>query len=168
MPLHMEPTDVSDELAEAESVLIVSCPICPPISLAMQKDSPFLEVFKRGLNTGAFEDYIRSIRQPLENRGVRTGVYRTYTPCPTMCLWTKGQRDRFRKHARNYETVVVLGCNTARYTVESALSDTDCKVVQAMRTIGMTNAAVKFELPLTIRLESKVRIGPGDKVELLT
>jgi len=167
MPLHMEPMDVSAELAETDSVLIVSCPVCPPISLAMQNNAPFLEVFRSGLNTGAFEDYICSIRQPLEARGVKTGVYRTYAPCPTMCLWTKGQRNRFRRRAQDYETVVVLGCNTARYTVQDALRDTDCKVVQAMRTIGMTNAALKFEFPLTIRLEDKVRIGTGDKVERL-
>jgi hypothetical protein len=167
MPLHMEPKDVSGELAETESVLIVSCPVCPPISLAMQRNSPFLEVFRSGLNTGAFEDYIRSIRQPLEARGVKTGVYRTYAPCPTMCLWTNGQRDRFRRRALDYETVVVLGCNTARYTVQNALRDTDCTVVQAMRTIGMTNAALKFELPLTIKLEDKVRLGTQGEVERL-
>jgi hypothetical protein len=167
MPLHMEPMDVSEELAATDSVLIVSCPICPPISLAMQRNSPFLEVLKSGLNTGAFEDYIRSIRQPLEARGVATGVYRTYAPCPTMCLWTEGQRNRFRRRAREYETVLVLGCNTARYTVQNALRDTDCRVVQAMRTIGMTNAALKFEFPMTIKLENKVRIGAGDEVESL-
>ena len=167
MPLHMEPIDVSDELADIDSVLVVSCPVCPPISLAMQKNSPFLEILKSGLNTGAFEDYIRSIRQPLEARGVKTGVYRTYTPCPTMCLWTEGQRSRFRQRARDYDAVVVLGCNTARYTVQSALRDTDCRVVQAMRTIGMTNAALKFEFPMTVKLENKVRIGAGDEVEPL-
>lgn len=62
MPLHMESLDISSELTGADSVLIVSCPICPPISLAMQRNSPFMDVFKSGLNTPAFEDYIRSNR----------------------------------------------------------------------------------------------------------
>ena len=168
MPLHMETVDVSAELTGIDSVLVVSCPICPPISLAMQKNSPFMNVLKTGLNTPAFEDHIRSIRQPLEDRGVRTGVFRTYAPSPTMCLWTKGQRARFRRHARDYAAVVVLGCDTARYTVQQALKDTDCKVVQAMRTIGMTNAALTFEFPTTIRLEDKVRIGQGNNVERMT
>lgn len=84
-----------------------------------------------------------------------------------MCLWTKGQRARFRQRAQEYAVVVVLGCDTARYTVQQALSDTACKVIQAMRTIGMTNAALKFEFPLTIKLEDKVRIGERDNVERL-
>lgn len=165
MPLHLESKDVFDRLEGATSVLIVSCPICPPISLAMQKGSPFIELFKHGLNTEAFEDYIRSIRAPLEQKGVRTGVYRTYVPCPTMCLWTKGQRERFRSRAQGYDAVVVLGCDTAKYTVCQALRDTDCRVVQAMRTIGMTNAALKFSFPMTVTLEEKVRIGKRDQVE---
>lgn len=167
MPLHMESVKVSNELADAESVLIVSCPICPPISVAMQKNSPFMEVIKSGLNTPAFEDYIQSIREPLEAKGIKTGVFRTYTPCPTMCLWTKGQRNRFRKRAQDYAAVIVLGCDTARYTVQQALGGTRCKVIQGMRTIGMTNAALKFEFPLTIKLEDKVRIAQGDRVEKL-
>jgi hypothetical protein len=165
MPLHMESIDISGELAGVDSVLIVSCPVCPPISLAMQKNSPYMQVFKSGLDTPAFEDYIRSIREPLEARGVRTGVFRSYAPCPTMCLWTNGQRSRLRKRAQGYAAVVVLGCGTARYTVQQALRDTDCKVIQAMRTTGMTNAALKFEFPLTIKLEDKMKIGRGDKVE---
>lgn len=36
MPLHLEPVDLSDELERYESVLIVSCPICPPVSLAAE------------------------------------------------------------------------------------------------------------------------------------
>jgi hypothetical protein len=161
----MEARDVSEKLVGANSVLIVSCPICPPISVAMQTNTPFIELFKHGLNTESFEAYIDSIREPLEQRGVRTGVYRSHVPCPTMCLWTKGQRDRFRKRAQGYEAVVVLGCDTARYTVRQALKDTRCRVVQGMRTVGMTNAALKFDLPMTITLEDKVRIGQDRKVE---
>ena len=103
MPIHLEPIDVSAELEGVGSVLIVACPICPPMSLAMQKESPLIEFFKRGIKTRAFEDFIREIREPLERRGVRTGVFTTYLPCPTMCLWTKGQRRRFLARAKNYE-----------------------------------------------------------------
>ena len=165
MPLHMEARDISDRLDGVASVLIVSCPICPPISVAMQKNAPFIELFKHGLNTEVFEDYIQSIRGPLEQRGVRTGVYRSYVPSPTMCLWTRRQRERFRRSAQGYDAVVVLGCDTARYTVRKALKDTRCHVFQGMRTVGMTNAALKFQFPMTITLEDKVRIGQERKVE---
>jgi len=161
MPIHLEPRDVSGDIAECKSVLIVSCPVCPPISLAIQKDSPFLEVFKSGLKTSAFEDHIAEIREPLENRGVRVGVFSTYAPVPTMCLWTRGQRRRLVKRAKDFEAVIVLGCDSATYTVQQALRDTECQVVQAMRMTGITNATVKFQFPMTVKLEEKTRVGHG-------
>jgi len=153
MPLHLEPRDISADLERFSSVLIVLCPICPPMSLAMQRDSPFIEFFKSGFKTGAFEDYIQSIRQPLEQRGVRTGAYVIYTPTPTMCIWTKGQRNRLLKRARDYEAVVVLGCGSAAHTVQETLRNTACNVIQGMRTAGITNATLTVRFPLTITLD---------------
>lgn len=153
MPVHLEPQDVSSDLERFSSILIVSCPICPPMCLAMEKKSPFIEFFKRGLKTAAFEDYIKTIREPLEQRGVRTGVYSTYVPCPMMCLWMKSQQSRLLKRAGDYEAVLVLGCDSATYTVQQALKNTDCRVVQGMRMVGAANATVKFRFPLTVDLE---------------
>jgi hypothetical protein len=137
----MEPLDVSADLEKCKSVLIVSCPICPPVSLATQTKSPFIELFKRGLKTGAFEDYIKAIREPLEQRGVRT------------------------KRARDYEAVLVLGCDSATYTAKDALEKTDCQVIQAMRATGFTNAAVRFRLPMTIDLQDTAHVNWDEGIE---
>lgn len=153
MPLHLEPLDVSTEFEHFHSVLIAACPICPPMSLAMQTGSPFIEFFKRGVKTRAFEDYIKEVRERLECRGIRTGSYTAYLPCPTMCLWTKGQRRRFLKHAKAYEAVLVMGCDSAMQTAEDTLADTDCQVVQAMKVNGVTNATLKFRFPMTLELQ---------------
>ena len=161
MPLHLEPQYVSGDLENITSALIVSCPVCPPVSLAIQKESPFMEVFRSGLKTAAFEDHIEKIRDPLEKRGVRVGVFSTYAPLPTMCLWTQGQRRRLLKRAKGFEAVIVLGCDSATYTVQQALKDTQCQVIQAMRVTGITNATVKFEFPMTVKLEEKVRVAHG-------
>jgi hypothetical protein len=163
MPLHLEPLDVSRDLEHATSVLIVSCPVCPPVSLAIQRGSPFLEVLKNGLKTGAFEDYINEIRQPLEQRGVRTGVFSMYAPLPTMCLWTNGQRRRLLKRAKDFDAVLVLGCDSATYTVREALNEARCQVIQAMQMTGITNATVKFRPPATVTLEEKATVEAGDE-----
>lgn len=168
MPLHMKPLDVSAELANVSSVLIVSCPVCPPVSLAVQKCSPLIELFKRGVKTGAFEDYIREIRDPLEKRGVHTAAFSIYAPLPTMCLWTEGQRQRLLRRAKGYEAVVVLGCDTARYTVQQTLEGTGCRVIQAMETTGLTNATVKLKFPMTVTLDDVTRVGEGDDIERLS
>lgn len=168
MPLHLEPVDVFAKLGDFSSLLIVSCPVCPPVSLAMQKGTPFIELFKNGIKTGAFERYVKEIRKPLEQRGVRTGVFSAYVPCPTMCLWTQGQRDRLLKRAKDYEAVLVLGCNSATLTTQQALKDTDCQIVQGMRMTGLTNATVSFQFPLTVNLEQKARVSEGEDVERVT
>lgn len=161
MPVHLEPRDVSADLENFSSVLIVSCPVCPPMCLAMQQNSPFIEFFKRGLKTGAFEHYIESIRKPLEQRGVRTGAYSIHTPTPMMCLWTKGQRRRLLKRARDYEAVLVLGCDSATYSVQETLENTACQVIQGMRMIGTTNATLKVRFPLTIDLDLRSVLKSG-------
>ena len=167
MALYLEPLDLSEDLEKLKSVLIVSCPVCPAVSLAMQKQAPLIEFFKHGIKTSALEDYVQSIREPLERRGIRTGVFTSRAPFPTMCLWTKGQRDRLRKHAAGYDAALVLGCNTALYTSEETLRETGCLSLLAMETTGETNAVAKFRLPLTVTLENRTRIDEGNKAEKL-
>jgi hypothetical protein len=163
MPLHLEPLDVSGDLEKVSSVLIVSCPVCPPVSLAIQRNAPFIEFFKSGLKTGAFERHIKELREPLEQGGVRTDVLSMYAPVPTMCLWTRGQRKRLLKRAKDFEAVLVLGCDSATHSVRQALEDTECRVIQAMHMTGITNATVKFQFPSTIHLEEAARVGEREE-----
>ncbi len=153
MPILLEPRDVTEDLKGFKSVLIVSCPMCPPMSLAMQKKKPFIELFKHGIKTEVFEDYIKSVREPLEQRGVQTEVYTTRVPSPLMCLWTQGQRDAFLERARKYEAVLVMGCTSAISTVKEVLKNTDCRIIPAMRMKAIANATMKFRFPFTIGLD---------------
>jgi len=165
MPLHLEPLDFSDELEKYRSVLIVSCLICPPVSLAAEKDSPLIEFFKHGIKTAAYEDCLHEIRESLEQRGVSTGVFTSYLPSPATCLWTRGQRDRLLKRARDYDAALVMGCESARSTVEETLRDTDCDVVLAMQLVGITNANLKFQFPLKVKLEDLARVNANERVK---
>jgi hypothetical protein len=124
----------------------------------MQKDSPWIELFKNGLKTGALEDHIKEIRDPLKKSGVRTGVFTTRLPLPTMCLWAKGQRNRLLRRAKDYEAVVVLGCDSAAFTAQQVLKNTECKVIRGMRAVGITNATVTHRFPLIFELEEKTRV----------
>ncbi len=158
MPINLEPKDVSAELSGIASALIVYCPVCPQVSLAMQKDTPWIELFKSGLKTGALEEHIKGIRDALERQGVRTEVFTMRLPLPTMCLWTKGQRDRLLKRAKDHEAVLVLGCDSARFTAQQALEAAGCRVIQAMKMIGITNATVQYRFPMSLELREKSRV----------
>ena len=153
MPVNLVPRDVSSDLAGFDSVLIASCPVCPPMCLAMQKKEPFIEFFKHGTKTAAFEGHIQSIRDSLTQRGVRTGVFSIHVPTPMMCLWTERQRERLRKHARDYEAVLILACDSGTESAKDALKDTDCQVIQSLDMDGVINATTSFHFPLTVVME---------------
>ncbi len=164
MPLHLEPVDVIDDLDAATSVLIVSCPVCPPVSVAMQRDAPWIEFFTHGVKTEAFERHIQSLRDELHNRGIRSAVTTMWLPSPMMCIWTRGQRTRLRKRAMEHDAVVVLGCESAKVSVERALAGTGCHVVLAMELTGLTNALASFELPSTVHLDENALVGDDGSV----
>ena len=159
MPVNLIPRDVTADLAGFKSVLIASCPVCPPMCLAMQKGEPFIEFFKHGIKTAAFEDYIESIRDSLTQRGVRTGVFSIHTPTPMMCHWTKRQRARLQKRARDYEAVLIMACDSGTESAKDALKDTDCQIVQALDMEGVINATTSIHFPLTVVM--KPRDEPG-------
>ncbi len=153
MPVNVTPRDVSADLAGFDSVLVASCPVCPPMCLAMQKKEPFIEFFKHGIKTSAFEDYIQSIRDALAERGVRTGVFSIHTPTPMMCLWTKRQRERLLKRARDYEAVLILACDSGTESAVDALKDTDCQIIQSLEMSGVINATTSIRFPFTVVME---------------
>ena len=153
MPVNLTPRDVSSDLLGFNSVLIASCPVCPPMCLAMQKKGPFIEFFKHGTKTAAFEEYIQSIRDSLTQQGVRTGVFSIHAPTPMMCLWTKRQRARLRKRAKDYEAVLILACDSGTESAKDALKDTDCQVIQSLDMDGVINATTSIHFPLTVVME---------------
>lgn len=165
MPLHLEPLDLFERLKDFSSVLIVSCPVCPPASLASDNGTPLIEFFKHGIKTPAYEEFLDGLRESLEHEGIRTGVFTSYLPCPTTCLWTAGQRNRLLKRAREYDAALVMGCTSAQYTVEETLKDTDCDAILGMQLVGVTNARLKFGLPLNVTLDSPMRVVANEQVE---
>ena len=158
MPLHLESLDLSDRLKSYKSVLLVSCPVCPPASLASDNDSLLIEFFKHGIKTPAYEEHLKELRKSMEAEGIRTGVFTSYLPCPTTCMWTAGQRNRLRKRAMNYDSALDMGCESAQCTVEETLKSTKCDAILGMRLVGITNAKLKLKFPLNIKLDSPMRV----------
>jgi hypothetical protein len=162
MPILLEPRDFMPDVENFKSVLIVSCPMCPPMNLAMQTETPFIELYKHGIKTPAYEEYIQSIRDSLEERGIRTDVFTTRLPTPLMCVWTEGQRKRLLKHAEGFDAALVMGCSSAVRTAEDALKEVDCPVFRGMRMKGIANAKLEITPPMTVNIKRTPSHKEGD------
>ena len=68
-------------------------------------------------------------------------------------MWTSGRRKKLEKHAREYEALIVLGCESATETVRDAVKTNDCKVIEGMKVTGIMNATLRFHLPDSVSFE---------------
>ena len=66
MPFYLKDVDVVPEVAKFQSALIVLCRFCPAASLAIRKDKPYIDFFRRFLNTGSYEQHINNMQSETE------------------------------------------------------------------------------------------------------
>ena len=154
MPIHLNEIDVVPEVEGLDSALIVACNMCAGASLAMRDNKPFLQFFRSLLKSPPLERYIGRLKSQLSKKGVKTekfkgGVIQQFF----LCLWTLRQRNKLQDCAKNYEGVIVLGCDSAIKTVRDSLEGTECKVVKGMEVAGIMNTKPKFHLPCNISFE---------------
>jgi len=157
MPIYLKDVDVIPEVAKFQSVLFVLCRFCPAASLAMRNDTPYIEFFRRFLETESYEHLIGEMQSRLEKEGLKTNVFRgNLFPMPLnyiICFWNSGQREKLLKQAQKYEAVVVMGCEAAYQSVCNILKSTDCKIFLGMESEGVFDAKPKLRWPLNISLE---------------
>jgi len=154
MPLYLKDINEFSELERFKSVLIVPCRFCPAASLAVRRNAPYFDFLKNFLKTASYEQYLEAIRSDLGNKGVKTDIFRSYLPHQfVVCMWTSRRRKKLMKHARNYDAVVVMGCETAVQSIHEVVDSPFCKVFQGMRTEGIMSIKPLFHFPCSISLE---------------
>ncbi|UCC22872.1 MAG: hypothetical protein JSW23_02045 [Planctomycetota bacterium] len=154
MPIHLDELDVMLEVEGSGSALLVACNMCAGASLAMKEKRPFLEFFRSLLKSPPLERHIRRLSRQLSEKGVKTkkfksGVIQQFF----LCLWTSRERKRLREYAKEYEAVIVLGCDSAIETVVESVKGTGCKVIKGMEVAGIMNTKPRFHLPCNISFE---------------
>ncbi|MHC4713498.1 MAG: hypothetical protein ACYTAN_09565, partial [Planctomycetota bacterium] len=77
-----------------------------------------------------------------------------------LCLWTSRQRDKFRRCAKEYDAVIVLGCDSAVETVRDSVKETGCNVIEGMEVAGIMNTKPRVRWPCDISFEES-RIIPA-------
>jgi hypothetical protein len=154
MPFYLEEIEDISELDRFESVLIIPCRFCPAASLAVDKNEPYIELFRRFLKTASFEQFIKTMKSDFEEKGVKTDVFKSHLPHQfVLCGWTSKRRQKLLKYAKKYEALLVLGCEAAVQTIRDTVKSTSCQVLQGMKTMGIMSIKPSFKLPCNISLE---------------
>lgn len=154
MPFYLDVIDVLSEVAPDESVLIVPCRFCPAASMAVRSNEPYIEFPRRLLKTASYERLINTMQAGFEKRGVRTGVFKSgWVHQFVLCMWTFRRREKLLERARDYDAVVVMGCEAAVETVRNVLKSTSCRVIQGMKSEGIMSIQPRFSMPGNISLE---------------
>jgi hypothetical protein len=155
MPIHLEDLDVVSEVDGLRSALIVPCNLCPAVTVAVREEKPFMQFFRSFLRSAPFEQYIKALQSRLREKGVSTSVFRSNLYHQWfVCAWTAGRRKKLQRCAREYDAVVVLGCDSTTETVREAVKSTDCKVIEGMTVGGIMNAQLRFHLPCNLSFDN--------------
>ena len=154
MPIHFNDIDVVSQVEGSSSALIVPCIMCPAATMAVRDKKPFIQLFKGFLKSPPFERHLSTLQSRLREKGITAEVFKsTFYHHWFMCMWTSGRRKKLHQYAKQYEAVIVLGCDSATETVRDAVKSSDCKVIEGMRVAGIMNAKLKFHLPGNISFE---------------
>jgi hypothetical protein len=154
MPVYLNEIDDFSKLGNYKSVLIVPCRFCPAASLAVSKKAPYFQPLKNLLKTPSYEQYLDTVQTKLEKRGIQTDVFKSYLPHQfVVCMWTGRRRKKLRKVARNYDAVLVMGCEAALDTVQDAIDASFSRVFQGMRTEGIMSIKPLLQAPCNVSLE---------------
>ena len=154
MPFYLEDRDVSSDISNAGSVLIVPCRFCPAASLAVRSKKPYLQLFGTLLRTAPYEAYIQELKLHLEQVGIKAKVFDSRLPHHfVVCIWTSGRRQELKQRASEYDAVMVLGCDAAVKTAQDCMQSTSCRVIPGMKVDGIMNVIPSFHFPCDIWLE---------------
>ena len=154
MPIYFKDKTEFPELEKFKSVLIVPCRFCPAASMAVRRNKPYFEFFRRFLQTGSYEQLLDTIKSNLEKKGIRTDVFKSrWLHQFVVCMWTNRRRKKLLKRADKYEAVVVMGCEAAVQTVYDTLESTSCQVFQGMRSEGVMTIKPSLNFPCNISLK---------------
>ena len=154
MPFCFEVNDVVPKIEHHRSVLIVPCRFCPAASMAVKNNEPYIEFPRRSLKTASYERQLAEMKESFEKRGIRTSVFKSHLLHQfVLCMWTARRRKALLERARDFDAVVVMGCEAAVATVRSTLEATDCDVIPGLRSEGIMSIQPKFSFPCNLSLD---------------
>jgi hypothetical protein len=147
MPMHFEDRDVVSDAEGLRSALIVPCNLCPAVTVATRENRPFMRFLRNPVKSLPFDEYLEAMKADLAEKGVESRVFRSNIHHQWfMCMWTERRRQKLAREAKDYDAVIVLGCDSATETVREVVPP-DVKVIEGMSVTGIMNGRMSFRFP---------------------
>ena len=154
MPFLFKANEEISEFEQFKSVLVVPCRFCPAASSAVKNNEPYIELFRKFMKTDSYEQFIKTLKSKLEKKGIRTSIFKSKLIHQfVLCMWTSRRRKELRDRAKEYEAMIILGCEGAVETVHNAVGSSSCKIVQGLETEGLMSIKPRFHLPCNVSLK---------------
>ena len=154
MPFHFKPINDISKFTQFKSVLIIPCRFCPAASASITANEPYFEFLRTFLKTDSYERDIKNLKSQFEVEGIKVDVFESKIIHQfVLCMWTEKRRKKLLKRAKEYEALIVLGCEAAVNTVSDAVQSSSCKVFQGLETEGVMSIQPRLHLPANISLE---------------
>lgn len=154
MPIHLDEINITSKITPYSSALIIPCYLCPAVTVSVNEEKYFLQLFSHFLKSLPFERYIRTLQSDLKENGVSSSVFKSHFVHQWfLYMWSSGRREKLKRQFELYDYVIVLGCDSATETVRELIQEDDSKVIQGMEVTGFMNAKMRFHLPCNISFE---------------
>lgn len=148
MPLQLNDKDVVSKMDGIRSALIVPCNMCPAVSIAIRENKPFMQFYKSLFKSPPFQKHIKRLQAQLKAQGIRSQVFKTHLYHHWfICMWPGRPGKKLKQTAKQYEAIIVLGCDSASEIVRNLVKATDCHIFSGMEIAGIINARLRFQLP---------------------
>ena len=145
MPFYLNAQNDYSDFTRFKSVLIVPCRFCPAASFSVTNIEPYNELFRKFLATDSYERYIKNLRSRLEEEGIKVDVFKSKIIHQfVLCMWTLKRRRKLLERAKNYEAIIVLGCEAAVKTIMDSIKHSSCKVFQGLETKRLMSIQPRF------------------------
>ena len=154
MPFSFKFDEDISKFTQYKSVLIIPCRFCPAASSSVKNKKPYFEFLSKFLKTDSYERFIESLKSNLERSGIKTSIFRSRIIHQfVLCMWTSKRRKKLLDRAKEYDALIVLGCEAALQTVRDSVKSSSCKVVPGLETEGVMSIRPRLHLPCNLSLE---------------
>lgn len=157
MPFHFNFNDDITEFEKLKSVLIVPCRFCPAASSAVTNNVPYIDIFRKFLKTDSYEKHIKDLKKKFKEKGVKASVFESKLIHQfVLCMWTSKRRKKLLERAKDFEALIVLGCEAGVQTIRDAVKESPCQVFQGVETKGIMSIKPRLQPSgkLSLELES--------------